>query len=240
MRATWPGARSGRIKMVTGPLEVSRSNVLSRSASGFWVMGNFGLLFLAGFDDGNHKRAPGNGVAEPLTDRQRRATLEHVYGGVMVGGLHLLRRLMGGVGEARLGQKLAIALEGELECDLHAGPRLLVRRQLQALGQQRPDLIEPVSRMVAVKRLGASHMPLHFQHRNLIERIKDFRDAARLTENPTEIRRKRLPAKHATETRRWGQKKHTTETLRRRELMMTKSAVKTRRERMMAKCAADT
>src|SRR5215831_3465820 len=158
MRATWPGARSGRIKMVTGPLEVSRSNVLSRSASGFWVMGNFGLLFLAGFNDGDHEGTPGNGVAERLADGQRRTTLEHVYGGVMVGGLHLLRRLVCGVGEAGLGQKLAIALEGELECDLHAGPRLLVRRQLQALGQQRPDLIEPVGRMVAVKGLRGSHM----------------------------------------------------------------------------------
>src|ERR1700678_669344 len=43
MRATWPGARSGRIRMVTGPLEVSRSKVLSRSASGFWVIGAFGF-----------------------------------------------------------------------------------------------------------------------------------------------------------------------------------------------------
>src|SRR5437899_1816084 len=45
MRATWPGARSGRIRIVTGPLEVSRRSVLPSSASGFWVMGGFCFLY---------------------------------------------------------------------------------------------------------------------------------------------------------------------------------------------------
>src|SRR5260221_5541983 len=79
MRATWPGARSGRIMMVTGPLEVSRSNVLSRSVSGCWVMGDFGFLFLAGFNNRDHERAPRNGVAKFPGDGQRGAAVEHVH-----------------------------------------------------------------------------------------------------------------------------------------------------------------
>src|SRR5215472_3689793 len=224
--------------MVTCPLEVSSSNVFSGSVSGFWVMADFGFLFLAGFDDRDHEGAPGNGVAEPLADRQRRATLEHVDGRVMVGGFHLRRRLMGGVGEARLGQKFAIALEGELERDLHTGPRLVVRRQFEALGQQRTDFIKPVSRMLAVERLRGSHMPLHFQHGNLIERIEDLRYAAWWAENPAKIRRERLTAKYTAETWRRRLLKHTAETG--RDRMMTKLAAETRHERMMAKFVAKT
>src|SRR5215468_1627672 len=68
MRATWPGARSGRITIVTGPLEVSRRSVLSRSASGFWFMGVLSFLFLAGFYDRDHEGASRNGVARLLGD----------------------------------------------------------------------------------------------------------------------------------------------------------------------------
>src|SRR5260370_28869521 len=68
MRATWLGGRSGRITIVTGPLEVSRRSVLSRSASGFWVMRGFGFLFLAGFYDRDHEGASRNGVAQLLGD----------------------------------------------------------------------------------------------------------------------------------------------------------------------------
>src|SRR5713101_6378113 len=71
MRSTWPGARSSRIRTVTGPLEVSRRSVLSRSTSGFWVMGGFGFLFLAGFYDRDHEGASRNGVAELLGDSHR-------------------------------------------------------------------------------------------------------------------------------------------------------------------------
>src|SRR5258706_15120157 len=68
MRATWTGARSGLIRIVTGPLEVSRRSVLSRSTSGFWVMGGFSFLFLAGFYDRDHERAFPNGIAGLLGD----------------------------------------------------------------------------------------------------------------------------------------------------------------------------
>src|SRR5260370_19031654 len=85
MRATWPGARSGRIRIVTGPLEVSRRSVLSRSASGFWAMGGFSFLFLAGFYDWDHEGASRNGVAELLGDGQRGAAIEHIDHWPLVG-----------------------------------------------------------------------------------------------------------------------------------------------------------
>src|ERR1700722_3206871 len=56
--------------------------------------------------------------------------------------------------------------------------------------------------MVAVERLGGAHMALHFQHRNLVERIEYLRRAARPAENTAVIWRERMMTKHAAETRR--------------------------------------
>src|SRR6266478_7164132 len=250
MRATWTGARSGLIRIVTGPLEVSRRSVLSRSTSGFWVMGGFSFLFLAGFYDrdhegafrngiaevlgdsplsrlrfarrgrnhriirtvaglkiagfldGDHERPPRDGAAEFVGDRQRGAVLEHIEGSGLIGSFHLFRDIVGGVGETRIGQKLTVALESKLETKLHPDLRFVVGRQFEAFGQQWTERIDPVDRVFAVKRFRRTDMPLHPQHRNLIERKRKLRRAARAAEDPAGIRRERMVAEYAAEIRR--------------------------------------
>src|SRR5262252_2028104 len=113
MRATWPGARSGRIRIVTGPFEVSRRSVLSRSASGFGVMGGFDFLFLAGFYDRDHEGASRNGIAELLGDGQRGAAIEHIDHRPLIGRPDFRRNPGGRESKPRLTQNRAIAREGE-------------------------------------------------------------------------------------------------------------------------------
>src|SRR5215468_1557114 len=132
MRATWPGARSGRITIVTGPLEVSRRSVLSRSASGFWVIGGFGFLFLAGFHDGDHEGASRNGSAELLGDGQRGAAIKHVNHCPLIGGPDFRSYPGRRKGEPRLAENRTVACEGKPYCDLHARPGDIIIRHPQA------------------------------------------------------------------------------------------------------------
>src|SRR3984893_2222030 len=112
MRVTWRGARSGRIAIVTGPLDVSSTRMFSASCSaawsGFWGIGVFSFLFLARFNDRDHQGAARNSAAKLLGDRQRGAAVEHVDGGALIGRLDLGRHPGRREGEARLAENCAI------------------------------------------------------------------------------------------------------------------------------------
>src|ERR1700722_19648128 len=111
MRATWPGAKTGRITMLTGPWEVSSSNVLSR-VSDASVMRIFCFLFLARFDDRENERAPRNGAAKFLGYGERRATVQHVDDRALIGRPDLRRHAGRRKSETRLAQDLAVPGEG--------------------------------------------------------------------------------------------------------------------------------
>src|SRR5580704_14497219 len=109
MRATWLGARSGRIVMVTGPLEVSSSNVLSNSA--VLVIGILRLLIFTRFNDRKNQQTSRGGAAEFLGDRQRSAAVEHVDHCTLIGHPHLRRHARRYESEARLAENLAVPVE---------------------------------------------------------------------------------------------------------------------------------
>src|ERR1700674_5764577 len=147
MRATWRGARSGRIAIVTGPLDVSSTRVYSESCSaawsGFWGIGVLGFLFLARFNDRDREGAARNSAAKLLGDRQRGAAVEHVDGGALIGRLDLGWHPGRREGEARLAENFAVPGESEPQRDPHARPGDIQRRHLQAFRQERPDLVQP-------------------------------------------------------------------------------------------------
>src|SRR5215469_12772969 len=106
MRATWVGARSGRMSIATVPWVVSR---MSRSA--FSVMANPCLLELSVVDESQRHRASGERIAERVGETQGQAAGERLRERCPI--QHALLLGCGGrlVGDARLAEQLAAALE---------------------------------------------------------------------------------------------------------------------------------
>src|SRR5215471_786497 len=110
MRATCVGARSGRISIATVPLVVSRMRRLLVS-SAFSVMGCPCLLEFSVVDESQRHRAPGKRTAERIGEAQRKATGERLRQCGPIGHALLLGRTRRLVGDARLAEELAAALE---------------------------------------------------------------------------------------------------------------------------------
>src|SRR5882672_856112 len=100
MRATWPGARSGRISMTTWPLVVSRISVLS--VASLIVLDSFLVSLFYEDLDGRTARQR---VAERFRERQRRAGVDGGDRGALIERLGLCRRLVRHIGETRLALK---------------------------------------------------------------------------------------------------------------------------------------
>src|SRR3989442_14955444 len=120
MRATWPGARSGRIRMTTWPLVVSSVSVFSAL-----VMDVLCLLEFSIVDEPHGKRAAGDCVPERIGERQGRATFEHLGHGNAVGQPFVIRCAAGFECDPRLAEEFAVAPEAHLHRDLHARARLI-------------------------------------------------------------------------------------------------------------------
>src|SRR5579871_2914790 len=97
MRATWPGARSGRISITTWPLVVSRIRVLS-----LIVLNSF---LVASIDEGHDLGRARECVAERFGERQRRAGVDGGDDRTLIERFRLRRSLRCHVGEARLALK---------------------------------------------------------------------------------------------------------------------------------------
>src|SRR5215470_16476240 len=102
MRATWPGARSGRISITTSPWVVSRISVLSPAS----LMG-LGSFLVSAVYERKGERPPRDGVTEPIGERQRRAGVDRGGRGALVERPRLRRRLAGRKGKTRLAQQSA-------------------------------------------------------------------------------------------------------------------------------------
>src|SRR5262245_29997910 len=127
MRATCPGARSGRISMTTSPLEVSRIMVLS--VASLIVLGS---LFVSPIYETHEVRAARHRVAERFRERQRRAAVDGGDHGTLIERLGLRRRLPRHISETRLALKGSRAREGQHHGHVHARPRLIERRLVGA------------------------------------------------------------------------------------------------------------
>src|SRR5262249_20631501 len=97
MRATWPGARSGRISITTSPWVVSRISVLSPAS----LMG-LGSFLVSAVYELKGKRTTCHRIAESRRERHRRAGVDGGDRSALVERLGLGRRLAGREGEARL------------------------------------------------------------------------------------------------------------------------------------------
>src|SRR5262249_739420 len=113
MRATWPGARSGRISMTTWPLVVSRIRVLS-----LIVLNSFLVALIY---EAHDRRAARHRVAERVRERQRRAGVDGRDHGTLVERLGLGRSLARHIGEAGLALKGPRSREGQHHGHIHAG-----------------------------------------------------------------------------------------------------------------------
>src|SRR5450631_1779402 len=197
MRATCCGARSGRIWIVTGPFDVSRINVSSVLLMGCVLRVLVIVRVPAIVDDGDDEGPSGDGAAEPVGQRQRLAAIEHLGRGTAIGGAHVLRRLVGDIGEPRRAEHLAGLGKSEPHGDPHAGPGDILRRQHEAFRQHRRDFIQPVERLVAVGRLRriVSHVELEAQF--LSERIEYVRHAAGPAVDAAEVWRAGMVVEHA-------------------------------------------
>src|SRR4029077_19846898 len=106
MRATWPGARSGRISITTWPLVVSRIMVLS--VASLIVLGSFQVSLIHETHD---VRTARHRVAERFRERQRRAGVDGGDCGALIERPGLRRRLVRHIGETRLALKGSRARE---------------------------------------------------------------------------------------------------------------------------------
>src|SRR5436190_22662138 len=97
MRATWPGARSGRIWMTTLPLLVSRISVLSLSVISCSCLLEFPIV-----DESHGKGSAGRRVPKSIGERQRRATLDHLGHRRAVGQSIIIGRVRRFEGNSRL------------------------------------------------------------------------------------------------------------------------------------------
>src|ERR1700722_10074737 len=123
MRATCAGARSGRSAIMTGPLVVSRMSLSSPSACS--AICRPCLLEVSAVDESYGERAPGERTAERIGEPPRRAAAQCRRHRAPVGHPLVVGRARRLVGDARLAEQLAVALEAEHRRDLHAGARLL-------------------------------------------------------------------------------------------------------------------
>src|SRR5690242_10842538 len=118
MRATWPGAKSGRKAMATGPLVVSRTSFCGSACA---VMLRPCFLEVSAVDESHGHGAAGERIAERLGERERRAAGDRLRQREAIGvalGICCTRRL---VGDAWLAVEVAGALEAQQHRDLHAG-----------------------------------------------------------------------------------------------------------------------
>src|ERR1700687_3347311 len=115
MRATCPGARSGRMAITTLPWVVSRISSFCLSVMGL-------LLSLSGsvVDKTDGDRAARDGAAHSCAERQRRATLQRLRNGATIDLPGLVANSRRRIGHARLADDLAVALESEAHGHLHA------------------------------------------------------------------------------------------------------------------------
>src|SRR5499427_3856598 len=153
MRATWPGARSGRISITTSPWVVSRIRV-------FWSLSVMvsDSFFVSSVDEWKDGGTSGHRIAEPLRKRQRRAGVDGLDRGALVQRPGLGRRLTRHVGEARLAEKVPGPREGEHDRHVHAGPRLRDRRQVRrpADREREADVVERVEHRRPARRRRAA------------------------------------------------------------------------------------
>src|SRR6516165_3970671 len=112
MRATCVGARSGRRAIATVPWVVSRMSRL-RASSAFSVMGYPCLLEFSVVDESQCHRAPRKRTAECIGEPQRKAAGERFRQRGPIRRALLVSRPRRLVGDARLAEELAAALEGE-------------------------------------------------------------------------------------------------------------------------------
>src|ERR1700746_2045104 len=104
MRATWPGARSGRIAITTGPLVVSRRSVLPAASALSVMVCPFCLDELAVVDEAHGHRSPGESIAERVGEVQRHAAFQRLSHGGTIRHPFLVGRFRRLIGDARLAE----------------------------------------------------------------------------------------------------------------------------------------
>src|SRR5581483_670068 len=139
MRATWPGARSGRISITTLPLVVSRVSVFSASAMVLY------LLLFPGIEKSKDHRPARDRIAEAFRKRKRRAA------GYRVGQrLVIDRALLGRYGAALVGdaaaKDVAVTFKTQQHGEFHARADVLQARPLPAGAEGVANIVERVQR----------------------------------------------------------------------------------------------
>src|SRR5271166_4750506 len=114
MRATWPGARSGRISITTGPCVVSSVSV----SSGLAIV--LCLSLLAIVDEMECEGPPRNRRAETVGKRQWRTAADRGGERGVVDGAPLIGHVRRLIGDAAA-ENLAVAPEAEHHSEVHAG-----------------------------------------------------------------------------------------------------------------------
>src|SRR5690349_2199465 len=112
MRATWPGARSGRISITTLPLVVSSVSVFSGLAI------EECLSLFAGIVEAEKEWPAGDRIAQCGRHWQRRAALHHQDQRAVIGELLIIRNVARLMGDTRA-EDLAVALETQPHGQLH-------------------------------------------------------------------------------------------------------------------------
>src|SRR4051794_5733365 len=133
MRATWPGARSGRIAITTRPLAVSRIIV----SSGLAI--KLRLSLVPCILDMQYERPSRNRVGEAFGQRQWGAAAQWRQQRAVIDRTPLFGDAGGLVGDAG-DENLAVPLERKPHRQLHAGAGLALRRPLPAPAQRFPDV----------------------------------------------------------------------------------------------------
>src|SRR3981189_3194512 len=155
MRATCPGARSGRISITTLPCVVSRIRVLSPA----WLI--LSSFCVSPVYEGKEVGTSGHRVAEPFREGQRRAGADGGDRDALVERPGLRRRPARHDGGTPRAQDLARLREGQHDRPPHAGPRLLDGRQMRgpANAERQADVLERVKHRRGAPRAGAAPLP---------------------------------------------------------------------------------
>src|SRR5262249_39975195 len=190
MRDTWLGARSGRISTTTRPLVVSNTILWSS------LMVLLRSAVLAVVDEPGPDRAAGNGRARTAGQPERRAAVQRVDDGALIGRPDLVRQRRGRIGKARLSHDLACAVEAEADGDLRAGSRLFHGRRYPAGLERGEQLLDRIQR----SRRRAGRRPV-LDRLGRCRRRQDRRGGQREAEN---ARRHRASAATCMRTMRSG------------------------------------